>query len=74
MIFAVHSNMISSYNAYSTSQKLFRLALVYQCVHGHVPAYLAECYETNKQYGHCTTHGVNKLHLKSVNTEFDTTV
>ena len=49
---------------------LFRLTLVHRCVHGHALAYLAECYETNKQYGHCITRGVNKLHFKSVNTEF----
>ena len=39
-------------------------------MHGRAPAYLAECYKTNKQYGHCVTWGANKLHLKSVNTEF----
>ena len=54
----------------SKRRELFRLALVHRCVHGRAPAYLAECFETNKQYGHCITPGVNKLHLKSVNTEF----
>ena len=54
----------------SKRRELFRLVLVHRCVHGRAPAYLAECYETNKQYGHCVTRGANKLHLKSVNTEF----
>ena len=48
----------------SKRRELFRLALVHRCVHGQAPAYLAECYETNKQYGHCITWGVNKLHFK----------